>query len=40
MHAVPRGGASFTAEAMVGSLALPVVLPALACTWIATPPRR
>jgi CIC family chloride channel protein len=30
------GGALFTAEVMVGSLALPVVLPALACCCIAT----
>jgi CIC family chloride channel protein len=33
---VPLGGALFTAEVMVGSLALPVVLPALACSGIAT----
>ena len=26
----------FTAEILVGSLALPVVLPALACSWVAT----
>src|SRR5487761_1302557 len=36
VYNVPLGGALFTAEVMVGSLALPVVLPALACCWIAT----
>src|SRR6201986_5129753 len=33
---LPPGGALFTAEIMVGTLALPVVLPALACSGIAT----
>ncbi|MDQ6838413.1 MAG: chloride channel protein, partial [Actinomycetota bacterium] len=33
---VPLGGALFTAEILIGSLSLPVVLPALACTFIAT----
>jgi chloride channel protein, CIC family len=36
VYNVPLGGALFTAEVMVGSLALPVVLPALACAGIAT----
>ena len=36
VYNVPLGGALFTAEVMVGSLALPVVLPALACSAIAT----
>jgi H+/Cl- antiporter ClcA len=36
VYNVPLGGALFTAEVMVGSLALPVVLPALACSGIAT----
>ncbi|MDE2281993.1 MAG: chloride channel protein [Actinomycetales bacterium] len=36
VYNVPIGGALFTAEVLVGSLALPVVLPALAATLIAT----
>jgi H+/Cl- antiporter ClcA len=36
VYNVPLGGALFIAEVMVGSLALPVVLPALACTGIAS----
>jgi hypothetical protein len=33
---VPLGGALFTAEVMMGSISLPIVLPALACSGIAT----
>ncbi|MHB1488171.1 MAG: chloride channel protein [Acidimicrobiales bacterium] len=36
VYNVPLGGALFTAEILLGSLSLPVVLPALACTWVAT----
>ena len=36
VYNVPLGGALITAEVMMGSLALPVVLPALACSGIAT----
>jgi CIC family chloride channel protein len=36
VYNVPLAGALFTAEVMVGSLSLPVVLPALACSGIAT----
>ncbi len=36
VYNVPLGGALFTAEILYGSLALPVVLPALACAGIAT----
>jgi CIC family chloride channel protein len=36
VYNVPLGGALFTAEILVGNLALPVVLPALVCSWIAT----
>ena len=36
VYNVPLGGALFTAELLLGSVALPVVLPALACSWIAT----
>ncbi|MFI5035560.1 MAG: chloride channel protein [Acidimicrobiales bacterium] len=36
VYNVPLGGAVFTAEVLVGSFALPVVLPALACAGIAT----
>ncbi|MGH9020519.1 MAG: chloride channel protein [Acidimicrobiales bacterium] len=36
VYNVPLGGAIFTAEVLVGSFALPVVLPALACSMIAT----
>lgn len=36
VYNVPLGGALFTAEVMLGSVSVPVVLPALACSWIAT----
>ncbi len=36
VYNVPLGGALFTAEVLVGTLRLPVVLPALACSGIAT----
>jgi CIC family chloride channel protein len=36
VYNVPLGGALFTAEVMCGSLTLPVLLPALACSLIAT----
>lgn len=36
VYNVPLGGALFTAEILCGGLALPTVLPALACSWIAT----
>jgi H+/Cl- antiporter ClcA len=36
VYNVPLGGAIFTAEVMLGSFALPTVLPALACSLIAT----
>jgi chloride channel protein, CIC family len=36
VYNVPLGGAMFTAEVMVGSISMPVVLPALACSLIAT----
>ncbi len=36
VYNVPLGGALFAAEILVGSVALPVVLPALACSFIAT----
>jgi chloride channel protein, CIC family len=36
VYNVPLGGALFTAEILVGSVTLPVVLPALACSGIAT----
>lgn len=36
VYNVPLGGALFTAEVMLGTLALPAVLPALACTCLAT----
>jgi H+/Cl- antiporter ClcA len=36
VYNVPLAGALFTAEILVGSLTLPVVLPALVCSWIAT----
>jgi chloride channel protein, CIC family len=36
VYNVPLGGALFTAEILCGSLTLPVILPALACSWIAT----
>ena len=36
VYNVPLGGALFTAEIMIGTLALPVVMPALVCSGIAT----
>jgi H+/Cl- antiporter ClcA len=36
VYNVPLGGALVTAELLYGSLSLPVILPALACSWIAT----
>jgi len=36
VYNVPLGGAVFTAEVLIGSFALPTVLPALACSAIAT----
>ncbi|MDQ2760686.1 MAG: chloride channel protein [Actinomycetota bacterium] len=36
VYNVPLGGALFTAEILVGTIALPVILPALVCSWIAT----
>jgi CIC family chloride channel protein len=35
VYNVPLGGALFTAEILLGSMALPVVLPALACSGVA-----
>jgi CIC family chloride channel protein len=36
VYNVPLGGALFTAEIMLGAISVPTVLPALACSWIAT----
>ena len=36
VYNVPLGGALFTAEILMGSLSLPTILPALACSAIAT----
>jgi CIC family chloride channel protein len=36
VYNVPLGGALFTAELLIGRITLPVVLPALASSWIAT----
>ncbi len=36
VYNVPLGGALFTAEIMLGEITLPVVLPAVACSMIAT----
>ncbi|MHB1469113.1 MAG: chloride channel protein [Solirubrobacteraceae bacterium] len=36
VYNVPLGGALFTAEILIGSLTLPVVLPALLCSCVAT----
>jgi chloride channel protein, CIC family len=36
VYNVPLGGALFTAEILCGSLTLPTILPAVACSWIAT----
>ncbi len=36
-EAAPKlAGALFTAEILLGSISLPVVLPAIVCAWIAT----
>jgi CIC family chloride channel protein len=36
VYNVPLGGTLMAAELLYGSLSLPVILPALACSWIAT----
>jgi H+/Cl- antiporter ClcA len=36
VYNVPLSGALFTAEVLIGSMSLPVILPALACSWLAT----
>ena len=36
VYNVPLGGALFTAEILCGVITLPTILPALACSWIAT----
>jgi chloride channel protein, CIC family len=36
VYNVPLGGALFTSEVLLGSFALPTVLPALACSFVAT----
>jgi chloride channel protein, CIC family len=36
VYNVPLAGALFTAEILIGSITLPVVLPAIVCSWIAT----
>jgi H+/Cl- antiporter ClcA len=36
VYNVPLGGALFTAEVLCGTIRQPVMLPALACSWIAT----
>lgn len=36
VYNVPLGGALFASELLIGSVSLPVVLPAVACSWIAT----
>jgi CIC family chloride channel protein len=36
VYNVPLAGALVTAEILLGSISLPVMLPALACSWIAT----
>jgi H+/Cl- antiporter ClcA len=36
VYNVPLGGALFTAEILLGSIALPVILPALVCSLVAT----
>jgi H+/Cl- antiporter ClcA len=40
VYNVPIGGALFTAEVLVGSISLPVILPALACSAVATQTAR
>src|SRR5487761_1385130 len=36
VYNVPLAGGLFTAEILIGSISLPVLLPALACSWTAT----
>jgi len=36
VYNVPLGGALFAAEILLGAITIPVVLPALVCSWIAT----
>ncbi|MCL2396208.1 MAG: chloride channel protein, partial [Acidimicrobiaceae bacterium] len=36
VYNVPLAGALFTAEILLGSMTVPTVLPAVACSWIAT----
>src|SRR5487761_229125 len=36
VYNVPLAGALFTAEILIGSITLPVMLPAIVCSWIAT----
>jgi len=36
VYNVPLAGALFTAEVLIGSISLPVILPAAVCSWIAT----
>jgi H+/Cl- antiporter ClcA len=36
VYNVPLAGALFTAEILLGSISLPVILPAIARSWIAT----
>lgn len=36
VYNVPLGGAFFAAELLCGAIALPTVLPALVCSWVAT----
>jgi CIC family chloride channel protein len=36
VYNVPLGGALLTAEVLYGSISLPVILPAILCSWIAT----
>ncbi len=40
VYNVPIGGALFTAEVLIGAITLPVILPALACSTIATETAR
>src|SRR5579859_1981985 len=36
VYNVPLAGALFAAEILIGSISLPVILPAIVCAWIAT----
>ncbi len=36
VYNVPLAGALFTVEILIGSISLPVILPAIVCAWIAT----